>query len=98
VITVDQNCGDVFIPNAFSPNDMGENNMECVYGRCIVTMNFTIYDRWGEKVFITEDQSICWDGTFRGKPMNSGVYVYIFEGTLLTGEKVEKKGNITLVR
>ncbi len=98
VITVDQNCGDVFIPNAFSPNDLGENNMECVYGRCIVTMNFTIYDRWGEKVFVTQDQSICWDGTYRGKPMNSGVYVYIFEGTLLTGEKVEKKGNITLVK
>ncbi|MBK7129928.1 MAG: gliding motility-associated C-terminal domain-containing protein [Crocinitomicaceae bacterium] len=97
-ITVDQNCGDVFIPNAFSPDDNGENNMECVYGRCIATMTFTIYDRWGEKVFVTESQDVCWDGMYKGKPMNTGVYVYIFEATLLTGEVVEKKGNITLVR
>ncbi|MBI3133328.1 MAG: gliding motility-associated C-terminal domain-containing protein [Bacteroidetes bacterium] len=97
-VTVDRDCGDVFIPNAFSPDDIGQNNMECVYGRCISGMVFTIYDRWGEKVFVTENQDICWDGMYKGKPLNSGVYVYIFEGTLLTGEKVEKKGNITLVR
>ena len=100
VVTVDQNCGDLFVPNAFSPDGVGnyDNNMECVYGRCIVTMTFTIYDRWGEKVFVTENQEICWDGMHRGKPMNSGIYVYILNATLLTGETIEKKGNITLVR
>ncbi|MBL7898553.1 MAG: gliding motility-associated C-terminal domain-containing protein, partial [Crocinitomicaceae bacterium] len=98
VVTVDQNCGDVFIPNAFSPNGSGENEMECVYGRCIDEMIFKIYDRWGELVFESSNKDICWDGNFREKPMSSGVYVYTFEATLLTGEKVEKKGNITLVR
>ena len=97
-ITVDQNCGSIFVPNAFSPNSIGENEMECVYGRCIVSMTFVIYDRWGEKVFETENPDICWDGTFRGKPMNSGVYVYILEATLLTGESVSQKGNISLFR
>jgi gliding motility-associated-like protein len=98
VVTVDQNCGDVFIPNAFSPNGLGENELECVYGRCIDEMIFKIYDRWGELVFESTDKNICWDGNFRDKPMSSGVYVYTFEATLLTGEKVEQKGNITLVR
>lgn len=98
VVNVDQNCGEVFIPNAFSPDGLGDNNLECVYGRCIVEMYFVIYDRWGEKVFESSSQNVCWDGTYRDKPMNTGVYVYTFEGTLITGEKIEKKGNITLVR
>ena len=49
-------------------------------------------------MFETSDLGIGWDGTFRGKKMNNGVFVYYLEATLLNGESVVKKGDITLVR
>lgn len=91
-------CGDVFVPNAFSPNNDDENDLVCVYSNCLESMHFAIYDRWGEKVFESSSKYVCWDGTYKGKPMNSGVYVYKLEGYLITGTKVSQSGNITLVR
>lgn len=91
-------CGEMFVPTAFSPDGNGENDVECVYGKCVKTIYFAIYDRWGEKVFETTDQSKCWDGTFRGKDMNTAVFVYYMKATLTTGEEVSKKGNISLLR
>lgn len=97
-VSVKLECGDVFVPNAFSPNGNGNNDLLCVYGNCVAQMNFAIYDRWGEKVFESQDTNICWDGTFRGKEMNTGVYVYLLEGVLVTGEEISLKGNISLIR
>ncbi|MDP1746615.1 MAG: gliding motility-associated C-terminal domain-containing protein [Bacteroidota bacterium] len=91
-------CGEMFVPNAFSPDNNGENDMECVYGKCVKSLYFAIYDRWGEKVFETTDIMQCWDGTFRGKDMNTAVFVYVMRATLTTGEEVNKKGNISLIR
>ncbi|MBL7900261.1 MAG: gliding motility-associated C-terminal domain-containing protein [Crocinitomicaceae bacterium] len=91
-------CGQIFVPNAFSPNFDDENDILCVYSNCMETMSFAVYDRWGEKVFETSSMNVCWDGTYREKPMNSGIYVYKLEGTLITGTKVSQSGNVTLVR
>ena len=97
-VTVDLSCGELFIPNAFSPNNDNQNDELKVLGRCITEMYFAIYDRWGEKVFETTSQNVGWDGTFRGEVMNSAVFVYYLDATLVTGEQVIKKGNISLVR
>jgi len=67
-------------------------------GKSIQSLRFIIYDRWGEKVFETNSTDIGWDGTFRGLPMNSAVFVYYLEATFTNGEKKIEKGNITLVR
>lgn len=91
-------CGDLFIPTIFSPNGDGNNDLQCVLGNCISTMKYSIYDRWGEKVFETETQSECWDGTFRGKELNSGVFAFKFYATLIDGTVVEESGNLTLVK
>ncbi len=91
-------CGEMFVPTAFSPDGNGENDMECVYGKCVKDIYFAIYDRWGEKVFETYDISQCWDGTFRGRQMNTAVFVYYMKATLITGDEVVKKGNISLFR
>jgi gliding motility-associated-like protein len=98
IILVEQLCGDLFIPTIFSPNDDGLNDVECVMGGCIATMNFAIFNRWGEKVFETQDQSMCWDGTYKGKMVNSGVFVYKFNAVLLDGTEVVRSGNINVVR
>ncbi len=97
-VYVDVTCGDVFVPNAFSPNNDGMNDVLYVRGNCIKTMSFRIYDRWGEKVFETADPKAGWDGTFRGKLMDAAVFGYHLDAELLTGETVKMKGNITLVR
>jgi gliding motility-associated-like protein len=100
-ITVDTLCADLFIPNVFAPDDAGhtENNCFKLYGAdCIGTMTLTIYNRWGEKVFVSSNPDECWDGNFRGKPLNTGVYVYYLEAELITGESLSKQGNLTLMR
>lgn len=91
-------CDDIFVPNAFSPNGDEMNELECIMGSCISNMEFVIYDRWGEKIFESTDPINCWDGTYRGKPMNTAGFVYFFKATLITGEKISKKGNVNLIR
>ncbi len=100
-ITVDTLCADLFIPNVFAPDDAGhtENNCFKLYGSdCIGTMTLTVYNRWGEKVFVSSNPDDCWDGNFRGQPLNTGVYVYYLEAELITGESLSKQGNLTLMR
>jgi gliding motility-associated-like protein len=101
VLTVDTLCADLFIPNVFAPDDGGnaENNCFRLYGKdCIGTMTLTIYNRWGEKVYVSENPNDCWNGTFHDKPLNTGVFVYYLEATLITGESLSRQGNITLIR
>jgi len=97
-VIVDVNCGDFFIPNVFSPNGDGLNDMINVHGRCISTFNLQIFNRWGEKVFETSTLSESWDGTFRGQKLDTGVFVYKAEGVSIDGQEFKLKGNITLLR
>jgi gliding motility-associated-like protein len=87
-------CGDVYVPNYFSPNNDGVNDLLCVYGPCIQTISFSVYDRWGEKVFETNEPKACWDGYYRGELMNSGEFVYYLYATLITGEIITQKGTV----
>ncbi|MFH0894957.1 MAG: gliding motility-associated C-terminal domain-containing protein, partial [Bacteroidota bacterium] len=99
VVIVDVICGDVFVPNSFTPNGDNLNELVCVYGNCVEEILFSIYDRWGEKAFETTDpKKVCWDGRYRGTEMNTAVFVYYLRVRLINGETVEKKGNITLFR
>ncbi|MCB0409335.1 MAG: gliding motility-associated C-terminal domain-containing protein, partial [Flavobacteriales bacterium] len=88
----------IFVPNIFSPNGDGQNDILFVRGKGVQELKFFIYDRWGEKVFETTDLDIGWDGTFRGKEMNKAVFVYYLEATFIDGEEVKQKGDITLVK
>jgi gliding motility-associated-like protein len=99
-VTVDDACGDLFIPSAFSPDGAHhpENEKLCLYGRCIQTVEWAIYTRWGQQVFRTTNPKECWDGTFNGKRMNTGVYVYYLKATLTNGIQISRSGDITLIR
>ena len=88
----------IWVPNIFSPNGDGSNDVVFVRGVGVESFNFVIYDRWGEKVFETSDLNNGWDGTFRGKKMNNAVFVYYLEATFNNGQEVTKKGDITLIR
>jgi len=97
-VKVNIECGEVFVPNAFSPNNDGENEQLCVYGNCFKSLRFMVFDRWGEKVFDSTDTHACWDGSFKGKPLNNAVFGYYLEGLLFTGEEIKQKGEINLIR
>jgi gliding motility-associated-like protein len=96
-VTIDVDCN-IFIPQAFSPNGDGQNDVLYVRGKCIKTMDFIIFDRWGNKVFESESQSVGWDGRDKGQPMNTGTYSFVLTGTLYDGSTIEKKGSVELVR
>lgn len=100
LVKVEKICGEVFVPTAFSPN--GDNiNDRAVFKNndCIRNVVFSIFDRWGEKVFFTEDpKSTGWDGNYKGTPMDAGVFVYYLDAVLKDNTTVSLKGNITLVR
>ena len=89
---------DIYIPNAFTPDGNGHNDILYVRGRGITEMYFTVYDRWGEMVYETNDLTKGWDGTFKGKPCDPDVFVYYIKVTCFNGETYFKKGNITLIR
>lgn len=86
------------VPTAFSPNGDGNNDVLYVKGFGINGLTFSIYNRYGEKVFETLDQKIGWDGTFLGKNENSGVFTWILEYNLVNGGSGRRSGNTTLVR
>ncbi len=97
-VYVDLQCGNIYLPNAFSPNNDGQNDVFYVRGNCIKDMELIVYDRWGEKVFETTDPKQGWDGTFGGKTLNTAVFGYYFTATLTDGTSVKQKGNVSLVR
>ncbi|PKP48924.1 MAG: hypothetical protein CVT95_03860, partial [Bacteroidetes bacterium HGW-Bacteroidetes-12] len=88
----------IWVPNIFSPNGDGNNDILYVRGKGVAQLNFFVYDRWGEKVFETTNLDQGWDGKFRGKEMNKAVFVYYLEATFIDGSKVTKKGDVTLIR
>ncbi len=91
----------VYVPNAFSPNEDGDNDFLTVYypdKRCIKNIYFIIYDRWGEKVFFAEDANASWDGKYNDKIMNPAVYAYYLKVIFIDDTQLEKKGNISLLK
>ena len=88
----------VFVPDAFSPNGDGSNDILFVRGPGIVEMGFTVWDRWGAKVFESQSPDHGWDGNRRGAQMPSGVYVYVLSAVLNDGERIALTGDVTLVR
>ncbi|MCA1763559.1 MAG: gliding motility-associated C-terminal domain-containing protein [Flavobacteriales bacterium] len=93
-------CGEpnIFVPNTFTPNSDGENDLLLVRGGNITDMNFSVFNRWGEKVFETTDQSEGWDGTYKNNLAEPAVFVYHLDVRCGDGQTYFKKGNVTLVR
>ncbi|MDD2530472.1 MAG: gliding motility-associated C-terminal domain-containing protein [Bacteroidales bacterium] len=94
------NCGEpnIFIPNVFTPNSDGKNDVIMVSGEHIEKIKFIIFDRWGEEVFATTDKNKAWDGTFKGQDCLAGVYFYRLEIECGLGRTFKKSGDITLIR
>jgi gliding motility-associated-like protein len=106
-IDVDYLC-DLTVPNAFSPNNDGHNDLFVINGweKCVTSFSIRIYNRWGEKVFESDNLTKAWDGKYKtgeeaiggNQKINSAVFVYYIQATLISGEEVIKQGNISVIR
>lgn len=93
---------DFQVPNAFTPNNDGVNDVFFPVSERIKSYTLSVYNRWGEKVFYSEDPSIAWDGTFQGLPASSDTYAWeIAYDTYEDGKglvKKSQKGIVTMIR
>ncbi|MFN7015386.1 MAG: gliding motility-associated C-terminal domain-containing protein, partial [Bacteroidia bacterium] len=88
----------IYLPNAFTPNDDGQNDVLYLRGNLIEEMYLAIYNRWGELVFESTSPQIGWDGTYKGMKCDPAVFVYYFTVKCPGGIEFFKKGNVTLIR
>lgn len=95
----------IYIPNAFSPDFDGINDVFHPYTGPDVAqiLTFRVFDRWGELLFEQErfqpnDPAFGWDGTFRGQQMNAGIFVYLAEVVYVNGRTEVFKGDVMLLR
>ncbi len=89
----------VFIPNAFSPNQDGQNDEFVIrFQGNLQQFDLFIYNSWGQQIYQGNLNSAFWDGTYQNEKLPIGVYVYFIRSRYINGEQVFKKGNITLIR
>jgi gliding motility-associated-like protein len=89
----------LYIPNVFSPNADGINDEFRPFINALFTSyHLAIFDRWGEMIYESKAYGESWDGSFRNKPLQQGVFVYRLSFRLGSGELKQYKGGITLVR
>ena len=94
----------VFLPNTFTPNGDGVNDVFAVRGVGISNiLSFRIYNKWGTLVFertnfSANDYSNGWDGTFNSTPLGNDIYIYTVDATCITGDLIQVKGDIALIK
>lgn len=89
----------LFIPTAFTPNADGRNDvLKPVAVGITQLVYFSIFNRWGQQIFYTNELNKGWDGTFKGEPQPAGTYVFQAEGIDYLGNRVYKKGTAVLIR
>ncbi|MBX2931404.1 MAG: gliding motility-associated C-terminal domain-containing protein [Chitinophagaceae bacterium] len=88
----------IYVPNAFNPSSANpENRVFRIYGS-VQTMQLMVFNQWGQKIFEANTPTASWDGTYQGKPVPSGVYIYVLRYSLIDGTQGEKKGSLNLIR
>ncbi len=87
---------EVYIPNFFTPNGDGVNDVLFVYTKLFQRMKFIIYDRWGTRVFESNHTSEGWDGTFRGAILDPAGFVYVLEYKC-NHKLIRTSGNISIL-
>jgi gliding motility-associated-like protein len=103
VFVIDNTCNEdyVFLPNAFTPNGDGSNDILRIRSNFLnelTDVEFMIYNRWGEEIFRTTNPQQGWDGTYKGAPCAPDVYGFYLKTICPQGELLVQKGSITLLR
>lgn len=94
-----ENGSELIIPNIFTPNGDGVNDVFTVIGTSIKTLHADIYDRWGLKMFELNGPNSSWDGKTRsGEPASDGTYYYMLKAEAYDGKSYEQNGAFQLAR
>jgi len=88
----------IFVPTAFTPNGDGKNDILFVRGNPIDEVYFAVFNRWGQKMFETEDKNIGWDGRYKGRDLPPDVYGYYLEITCFNGDEFVTKGDVSIIK
>ena len=97
VIYVNTDYG-LYIPNAFTPNNGETNTSFYAKGFGIKDLDMAIFNRWGEKLFETNQFGKGWDGTYMGTKVEEGVYVYKIIATPFVGDQIKRIGHVTVLQ
>jgi len=97
-VIVDPNLKDFFIPNAFTPNNDGKNDVFKVYGSSIREVDMRIFSQWGLLIFESHDPQGGWDGTIGGHPAPVGIYLYAIKVVFTNDHTLNRKGTVSLIR
>jgi gliding motility-associated-like protein len=87
-----------FMPNTFTPNDDGRNDLFRPVTRGVKNLGLKIFNRWGQLLYETTDPSAGWDGSYKGSACQEGVYVWKAAITTKSGTEREYSGHVTVVR
>jgi gliding motility-associated-like protein len=88
----------VFIPNAFTPNGDGVNDIFYIPDANFTRFEFQVFDRWGNRVYFSDSPSFRWTGESAGKQVPSGIYVFVLSASNAKKADIRRSGNITIVR
>jgi gliding motility-associated-like protein len=88
----------IFIPNSFSPNGDGTNDLFRIRGNNIFSSSLTVFDRWGEKVYESDGTDGGWDGNYNGKKLNAGIFSYSAFIVFEDGKTTSQTGTVALTR
>ena len=92
-----KNCK-TYIPNIFSPNDDGINDIFQPFSEVVTFEKLMIFDRWGNRIYETKERDPFWNGKFQGNECIPGVYVYMIEGVCKNGDKIYYANDITIIK
>jgi gliding motility-associated-like protein len=92
-------ASDIFVPNAFTPNGDGHNDVLRAIPVGIKEFSyFAIFDHWGQRVFFTVNAATGWDGMFKGQRQEAGAYVWMAGGVNYNGANLSRRGTVILIR
>jgi gliding motility-associated-like protein len=97
-IVISKGTCQVYVPNAFTPNGDGLNEVfRAGFGENVINFKMEVYNRWGQKIFVSDNIKKGWDGRLNGKMQPQGVYIWMIEYSSTTEMEKRMKGTVTLV-
>ena len=87
----------IFIPNSFTPNGDNENELLVVKGNNVLSFEMSIYNRWGELMYFTDDISMFWNGKYRSEIVPEGAYSYSYKAYGKDAQFISKMGIVNVL-
>ena len=88
----------IFIPNSFTPNGDDENELLVIRGHNVLTFEMSIYNRWGELMYFTDDINSFWDGKYKNQIVPEGAYSFSFNAYGKDAQYITKMGIVNVLK